>query len=407
MSSRKAIATQVGLLALAGLLLWLAVRSVPLGEVWETLRALEPRDLLLLVALNAATWLLIALRWWLILLGFDSRLPFHKIFRYRLTVFGLSYVTPGPQVGGEVLQVYYPSVRHHVPTPVALAATTVDKSLELLGNFTLMSVGIIVALKGTQLLGGANLPGLLLVLLLLLAPVGLIVRIWQGRHPISNLLVRLERKLSPARRAGLRQTPGLRSLPSLQRTRQTTRHTEELIHWLAHHRPWVFAAAMVATFGALVLLATEFWVMNRILGIPIGFFPALSVLVLVYFAFLLPLPGGLGAMEAALVTGYAALGFTGAQALSMALLIRVRDLAIAAIGLSLGGMGLLERRPLQPRAAEAAAPLATALPAEAAQEAAAPPTSAPAPPAHPQESQGRGRVTNQPEPFPPLLPHDG
>ncbi|MGL4650132.1 MAG: lysylphosphatidylglycerol synthase transmembrane domain-containing protein, partial [Caldilineaceae bacterium] len=350
-------------LAFALTMLWLAVRNVPLEEVWATLRTVQPRGIALLFVMNTAAWAVIATRWWLILLGFDYRLPWHKVLRYRLTVFGLSYVTPGPQVGGEVLQIYYPAARHQVPTAVSLAAATVDKSLEFLGNFTFMAVGLVLAITGHDLLGNASIVGLLLLLAMLLVPVGLIVAIWRGRHPFSAVLDRVARLLTPRRRVTLRRMPGLRGLPRLHRFQQTTRHTEELIHWLAHHKPWVFAAAMGVTALAMILLATEFWVMNRVLGIPIGFWPAVSALTLVYFAFLLPVPGGLGAMEAALVAGYTAMGLTSAQALSQALLMRARDITMALIGLSMGGIGLFQRRQLAAAAPPGTVPSPEDLPA--------------------------------------------
>jgi len=344
--SRKAIATQIVLLGAALVLFWMAVRNVPISEVATILRGLSLRALLLLAALNTGVWLIVASRWWLILLGFDYRLPFWRVFRYRLTVHGVSYLTPGPQVGGEVLQIYYPTENHGVPAAVALAATSVDKSLELLGNFTLLAIGLLFAITGHEFLSEADLFGLLLLLGFLLVPVGLIGAIWRGFHPFSALLTTMDRRLSPAQREQLRRLPLLRRFPSLHRFQQTTRHTEELIHWLAHHRPWVFVAAIAVSLLALVLITVEFWVMNRFLEIPIGFSSAISVLMLVYFAFLLPMPAGLGAMEAALVTGYTAIGLSSAQALSQALLMRARDLIFAMTGLALGGIGFFGRRAL-------------------------------------------------------------
>lgn len=341
MSRRKALITQAALLSVAVLMLWLAMRNVPLREVWSTLRGVHLPTLLLLAVLNIGIWLLVAMRWWLILLGFDQRLPFLKVLRYRLTAYALSYVTPGPQLGGEVLMVYYPSAGHGVPTPVSLAATSVDKSLEFLGNFSLMAVGLLVAITGYDFLSEADLVGLLFLLALLLVPVGLLLAIWRGRHPFSTLIDGVARLLTPARRVILRRAPGLRSLPSLVRMQRTVHHIEELIFWLAHHRPWSFLSAMGVTLLSVAAMAVDFWVINQALGIDLRFWPSVSILVLVFFAFLLPVPAGLGAMEAALVTGYTAMGHTGVQALSVALLMRSRDLLIAFLGFALGGLALL------------------------------------------------------------------
>ena len=52
---------------------------------------------------TAAVILAMTARWWIILRADNPGIPFWPLIRYRLAVFGLSYFTPGPQVGGEPL----------------------------------------------------------------------------------------------------------------------------------------------------------------------------------------------------------------------------------------------------------------------------------------------------------------
>jgi len=59
-----------------------------------------------------------------------------------------------------------------------------------------------------------------------------------------------------------------------------------------------------------------------------------------WLAFLVPLPGGLGALEASQVFALGAFGVSAASALGVTLLIRARDLLIGGLGLLLAGRGM-------------------------------------------------------------------
>jgi uncharacterized membrane protein YbhN (UPF0104 family) len=60
-------------------------------------------------------------------------------------------------------------------------------------------------------------------------------------------------------------------------------------------------------------------------------------------AFLVPLPGGLGALEASQTFALAALGFQPALGIALSLLIRARDIILGAAGLALAAV-LARRR---------------------------------------------------------------
>jgi glycosyltransferase 2 family protein len=307
-------------------------------EVFTTLRQLDLVDVIVLVLVDLCILVTISARWWLLLSGFGHRLPFRRLIRYRTTVTGLSYITPGPQLGGEVLQVYYPVHDHDVPTAVALAVTSVDKTLEFLVNFTFMAVGTFVVLIGEHLIANLDTPAMLAVISLLLIPIVLVFSVARGNHPLSRIVIWVARILPSRWRIRLRKLPVLKSLPNTARFEHAIFHTEELIEWLFRTRPWTLVLTVVVGYLALGLIILEFWLMTRALNLPITPGQAIGTLVLVYFSFLMPVPAGLGAMEASMVLAFSAFGYPPAQAISLGLLMRVRDLAQAGIGLALGGI---------------------------------------------------------------------
>lgn len=343
MRQRNLLVTQAILLGVAALLLWLALRTVSWGEIVSILREVNPRGLLLIALLDLGILFCITARWWLLLDGFGHRIPYWRAVRYRTTIFGLGYITPGPQVGGEVLQVYYPIQFHKVPLPVSLAAASVDKTLELVGSFTFIAIGSFAVLIGRHVISRVDVLAMGSLSLLLLVPLALIVQIWRGRHPFSGFVRWVEGILSHRRRAQLRQSPGFRNLPSLKRLELTLHHSEEIIASLHRTHPWKLVGVIVMTFLHWCFILTEFWTMTRVLGLPLQPGEAVGALVLVYFAALVPTPGGLGAVEAALVLAFTAFGYTAGQAMSLALLMRARDVTQMLIGLLLGGI-LFARR---------------------------------------------------------------
>jgi uncharacterized protein (TIRG00374 family) len=339
MRSRRFLTTQAILLAVAAGLLWLAVRNVSWQEVRGLLAAFNWSDLWLLIVLDLGMLTSLTARWWFVLDGFGHRIPFFRLMRYRTAVFGLSYITPGPQVGGEVLQVYFPAARHGVPTSVSLAAASVDKTLDFLSTFTFLAIGMFVVFIGQHLVSEVNTPALLALMSLLLIPGALIVQIWRGRHPISGMVLWLERLLPRAWRVWLRAHRWFQGVPSLHRFHETVLHSEDLIAWLCRTRPLAVLAAVLMAAVAWVFTYAEFWVMVHALNLPLPRAQVVATMCLMYFALLMPMPGGLGAVEAALVLALTSFGYSPAQAISLGLLIRTRDLIAAGIGLLLGGTG--------------------------------------------------------------------
>jgi uncharacterized membrane protein YbhN (UPF0104 family) len=93
---------------------------------------------------------------------------------------------------------------------------------------------------------------------------------------------------------------------------------------------------MLVSLVTWLVLLGEYWLMLRFLGIDLDLLQTVAVLTIARFAFLVPLPGALGALEVSQVFALTALGYSSAQGLSLALLIRARDLVFGGLGVLLG-----------------------------------------------------------------------
>ena len=183
-------------------LLWLAVplviamllRNAPWGDIWQALRGLKAWQFIVLAGLNMAVLAMFAARWWLILRSFGQKAPFFKLLGYRLAGFGVSYFTPGPQFGGEPLQVFLLSRKQGVITSTAVASVFFEKLLEVLGNFTFLVIGLVVVGLSGLLAGRIPLavwPGVGLVMAWPMLHLSALAR---GHRPLTGLLERAGRR---------------------------------------------------------------------------------------------------------------------------------------------------------------------------------------------------------------------
>ncbi len=303
-------------------LLAFALRNTPLSEIWLVLHRLHPGQIATLLIANALVILLITLRWWLIARATQAHLPFLPLLRYRLTVFGLSYFTPGPQVGGEPLQVFYLHRLHCFSLAHAISTVVLDKLLELLGNFLFIGAGLVAMLRAGLLLenGTPLRVGWEALAALMVWPALHIVLLYRGRKPVSQLL---RAALSPYKK---------------QKWFRLVEVSEHLAAAFIRRRPRSLLAALTVSLLAWGGMAGEYGLMLSFLGIHLSLWQMLAALTASLLAFLLPLPGGLGALEASQVLALGAFGVSPSAALSLTLLMRARDLLN-------GGLGLLFSHP--------------------------------------------------------------
>jgi len=319
--SFRALRTFAVYLILA-ILLWWALRTVPLVEIWEALKGLRLWQIGVLLLLNLFVLLAMTARWWVILRVETPNIPFLKLVRYRLAVFGLSYFSPGPQVGGEPLQVIYLQKNHGVTFARATAAVIMDKLLEFLANFILLGVGLTAAVRaGLLSQNGTRAIGSLIPLAtILLWPLIHLVMMYRGRYPVSWVL-----------RAAL-------SRFKTQKWMRMVIVSERMAGAFTRRHPITLFAALGFSLLSWAGMAAEYFMMAGFLQAQLTIDETLAALTAALFAFLMPLPGGLGALEASQVYVMTAFGHPAAIGIGVSLLMRARDILNGGLGLLLAGV---------------------------------------------------------------------
>lgn len=319
---RRWLLRTLGLLLLVGLLAW-ALHKAPLADIAAAIRNLHPWQLLVIVVINVLLYLLITFRWWIIVRAEARRVGYLSLLGVRLSAFGLSYFTLGPQVGGEPLQVLSLQKKYTIAYTRATASVLLDKLLEFQVNFILLALGLAALVRSGLLAQGRLLYTLesVLVALLILAPIAGLFFIYRRRYPLTWLL---------------------RHLPFLPPRSKFDRFLSAA-EWMAgrfcQRHPRALLAALAASLLAGAGMLVDYTLMISFLGIRLPFWQMVTGWTAGWLAFLFPLPGGLGALESSQVFALGLLGIPAALAFSLALLMRARDLFFGGLGLLLAGRG--------------------------------------------------------------------
>ena len=326
------------LLLLAG---W-SLRSIPFNQIGETLRSLQVSDLGYLLLINITIFLLFSSRWWLILRVQGYSPPYFALVSYKLAAFGISYFTPGTQFGGEPMQVYMLEKQHNIPNSTSLAAVSLDKLIELLANFTFLLVGLITIFDVGLLDGIGNPLTIVSMSALIGLPVIYLGALWSVKAPLSRISTWLPHRI--------KIHPKLTSLSNI------LKHTEAQISILLRQYPLMVYGILLLSGLIWLLMLAEYWLALSFLGAQISLSQSIIALTAARLAFLTPLPGGLGALEASQVIALQALGFSSSLGISISLLIRGRDILFGLMGLWWGAF-LTRRTPYRsPLAAQTIQP---------------------------------------------------
>lgn len=317
---------------LVGLFLWLVafalvgwvLSQMPLDSIAQTIAALTWMDWLAWGGINLAIILISTQRWRVLTKMLRLPVTFVQLLLIRQAGQTVSFITPGPQFGGEPLQIYWLYKRYGIAVHSAVLALGLDRFYELWINFAVLILGV----------------GLLL------SPASVI--------PVMSTSANLQEVLSILCLVVLIMT--LIGWTILQRPLWISQRTEKLAqHWLQNPRlqkiddHWqalgtdlqaavrtqkpallrAFALSLL-TWGGIV---AEMVLVLHILDIEVAMSGVILILVATRLALLLPLPGGIGTLEASLLWSFQSLGLPTSAAVGVIALMRLRDAIVLVTGL--------------------------------------------------------------------------
>jgi uncharacterized protein (TIRG00374 family) len=305
------------------LLAWLSIKDINLAQVKESFHLVGLQALSILLAINVFIFILFSLRWWLILRAQGIRIALISVIGYRLAGFGVTYFTPGPQFGGEPLQVYLLKEREGISVSPASTSVAVDKLLELLANFSFLLVGVTVLVFSGILNMGNDRLLILFPAFLVAVPGFYTLALYLGYLPVTAISTKLGSLLS--------------RYPKYQKLTKIFGETETMVSKFCRQNVLALFFGAVLSILIWVLMVFEFGLMLQFLGVQLNLVQVLIALTAARIAFLLPFPAGLGTLEAGQVMAMGLIGVNPAVGISLSLLIRARDVLFGGAGLGLSG----------------------------------------------------------------------
>ena len=226
-------------------------------------------------------------------------------------------------MGGEPLQILYLRNKYNLTYAHAASTVVMDKLLELLANFILLIFGLtgIIQAGIVSRDGSLPFPGLIVLFALISWPLIHLILLYKKIYPLSAMLGVMQ---------FTRHTKAIRFLRAAERLAG---------RFCQRQRRALLAAIWVSLFAAGGMVS-EYFLITSFLQVRLSFWQTVAAWTSGWLSFLVPLPGGLGALEASQVFALGFFGISAAPSISVALVMRARDLLIGGIGLLLASRNL-------------------------------------------------------------------
>lgn len=316
----------------AGILLyWVAAASgMDVAGVASLLKRIDAETAAWLLAVNGFLLITMTGRWWCFLTALGWRGRFRELVLFRMGANAIGYVTPGTQFGGEPFQSWVVHRRHGLPLEGAAASVALERIMEMGINFLVILVGAALLLRTGQLPDGIRAGAFTAIAMLAALAIALFGAWTAGKRPMAALF----------RNRRFRRRPLRAGIAFLLACETDARRL------CRHRRRHVRNAALVSLLNWL-LIAAEFWLMYKALGCVLTWEQTVGVLLAARLGLLVPVPGGIGAIEAAQLAAVTALGLPGGTSLawSVCVMIRLRDVAVVGVGLWVAARWFSGRNP--------------------------------------------------------------
>lgn len=247
-----------------------------LNALKATIRQIEPAFLLLGIAAFLFGQVLLAVRWWVLLLGLQIRISLPVAI--KLHMLGLFYNNLLPSsVGGDLLRAYY--VARHTDRSMAAAVSVLVDRLVAVGTMLLVVAGVCVWLRpDLKAIVGTRNPrpviGVWLIAGISIAAVlaGICLGFWPG--------------------LGHKITAGIRKV--LTTIKDCTR--------MYAYRPYVILIAIAMTMCLQGTIIVAFWILGRGMAITVGIRYYLLIFPLTWLLSAIPISlAGIGLLEGGMV----------------------------------------------------------------------------------------------------------
>ena len=300
----------------AGVLIILTILELPIGDMLPRIDAISNSVWTTLFLVNLVILFLAVKRWQIISQIFGVEISFARLFIIRQAGSTFSFVTPGPQFGGEPLQALWLNRGQGVPLDNTIASIGADRFIEIFINFSFLFLGILLVIQG-NIEADLSSAGFFVSLSLICLITLLSLLFYKHRFIVSSLF-------------SLYRLVFQKTSDKDQEQRIIT-NTSVIFSRIEKEKLKVSFAIVIGAFGWLALIF-ELYLMMRALNLTPDLYEIVFVMLGIRIALLMPIPGGVGTIETSLIWSFGILGLSLVGAAGVIALNRIRDLIILALG---------------------------------------------------------------------------
>jgi uncharacterized protein (TIRG00374 family) len=300
--------------------MYFILREHSITDILNTYKNFNPLVLLFYILSLIILMLVLTWRWDVILKSRKIKIPFRKLFIYRIIGTSINFITPGPRVGGEPTQASL-MTKHNVDFTEGLSTIMIDKIIDTTTSGILFIMGVLlVGLKysfprNTEIaliIGGVSFLTIIAIFY---------YRMLTSQHFFLRLfkMLRLDR---------------IRNKTWMTIERKIEEIELMMIHFYKHNKR-AFIATLAISILSWVVMFFEYKFATTLLGINIGVVEIFFIVSFIGIAVLFPIPMAVGVLEAGQLSAFAIINLSASAAIALAFLVRVKDIIWSLIGLIL------------------------------------------------------------------------
>ena len=291
---------------------------IRVDEVFKAFSHFSLVNLVLFIIVSIAIMMSLTWKWSIILRSQGYKIPFSKLFIYKLAGFGVSYVTPAAHMGGEPVRAYLLSHNHNIEFKKSLSSVVIDKSLDLSLNGFFACITILIILANFTVSKKA-------ATLMIFGFFAMAAAIYSFYH----LTITGKGFFTTCFR-----------LLRLNKWKVTKKYEKDikgmefhLIQFFKYNKK-AFRDAFLIFLLIWILMFIEYKLALLLLGYNASFAAIFIVFSLVGLAYIIPVPAALGALEFGQSSASALLKISSGIGLALSIVIRGRDMIWVFFGLS-------------------------------------------------------------------------
>ena len=266
---------------------------------------------------------LLTWRWTVILRSRGHKVPFHKLFIYRIIGQAINFFTPGPRVGGEPTQASLLG-KHNVEFTEGLSTIMIDKIIDTTTCGVLFIIGAVLVSMKYALPHAADVY-LMIGGIIFLLFIGLFY--YQMLHD-KHFFLHIFRFLR------MNNTKN----ETLNKIEKKIEDIEIIMIQFYKHDKKTFVYTLFITLLTWAVMFLEYKTATTLLGLNLGFIQLFFVITFIGLAILFPIPMAVGVLEAGQVSAFGMIGLAGSGGVALAFLVRMKDFIWAIVGLILMAM---------------------------------------------------------------------